>query len=165
MRKMNCESLLELLPDLAAGRLDGDRVSVAEAHMADCPDCRETLATLRLLSAATPQVPGDVETRIRQAVAGQAAPIPAAPAQDRVRGVRPFWRRPAPAWGLAAAAVLALLLGRTVMPDDPGDLEILALGQDDVPALLPDDGMVAGGPVLDDLSDEDLALLLEELDR
>ena len=162
---MDCDRVGELLPDMAAGRLSRESVPAVEAHVAACPECRETLAALRLLSMATPQAPDGLESRIRDAVCGQAPSVPGAPSEGRGPGVRPSWRRRAPAWGLAAAAVLALLLGRGLVPDEPGDPELLALGDDDVPALLPDDGMVAGGPVLDDLSDEDLALLLEELDR
>lgn len=162
--KMSCETVQDLLPDLASGRIEaGDRAG-AEAHVATCMDCRATLETLRLLGTAPPPVPGDLESRIQAAVAGRfSADSPAR--GTAARPARPFWRRPAPAWGLAAAAVLALVLGRSLGPDDSGDLEILAMGQDDVLMLMPDDGMVAGGPLLDGLSDEDLALLLEELDR
>lgn len=147
--KMSCESVQDVLPELASGRIgEADRPGV-ESHVAVCPDCRDTLAALRLLQAATPPaVPPGLESRIRAAVAR-----------------RPFWRRPAPAWGLAAAAVLALLLGRSLVPGSRAEPEILAMGQEDVLVLLPDDGMVAGGPLLDDLTDDELATLLEELDR
>lgn len=152
-----CETVQDLLPDLAAGRLDAARREGVEAHLGECGQCAGLLETLTLLAGATPAVPDGLEARIRSAVLGDARPV--APA------ARPRLRLSAPAWGLAAAAVMALLLGRTLVDGNGGSPEILAMGQDEPALLLPDDGVVAGSLVLDALTDDELAILLEEMER
>ena len=166
-----CEKIRDELPALAAGRPSGARDEV-EAHLAHCPGCREEYEVLALLAEAPPVVPSGLEAGIRAAVAREGGRIPGTAdpgsgngeAGVRLPGRRPSRRYFGPAWGLAAAAVMALLLGRTLVDtgEGPGD-EALA-GGGEFPVLLADDGMVAGGPVLDGLSEEDLRVLLEELD-
>jgi len=68
-------------------------------------------------------------------------------------------------WRLPAAATVVLALGTALVWQRTQALpEVGPLGQDPFAALWPsDDADVAGVPMLADLSDEDLALLLEEL--
>jgi len=74
-----------------------------------------------------------------------------------------------PTWALSAAAVVILALGIGVIGNN-GELEvvqdpIVVASQDPLPeAWLWDDGMVAGAPVFDGISDEDLEALLEEFE-
>lgn len=150
-----CESIRDQLPDLAAGRLAPGEGAAAESHLEGCADCQEEFRMLALLAQAPPPVPGDLEAKIRGAAAGGVSPV-AAPG----RGRRWF----GPTWGLAAAAVMALLLGRTLVDTgDDGSGELLLAGGD-LPVLLEDDGVVAGAPMLDGLSEEDLLALLDEMD-
>jgi anti-sigma factor RsiW len=161
---MTCEGVQDLLPELASGRLEGGERQAVAAHIEACGECRGALETLALLAAAPPSVPAGLEARIRSRLRDEFAPRPSVGSTPVARARR-RWLLPAPAWGLAAAAVVALVMGRTLLSTGPDRPELLALGEEDIPLLLADDGMIAGGPVLDGLTDDDLALLLEELDR
>ena len=68
-------------------------------------------------------------------------------------------------WRLPAAAAAVLALGTGLIWQRMQELpEVGPLGQDPFAVVWPsDDGDVAGVPMLADLSDEDLAFLLEEL--
>jgi hypothetical protein len=84
--------------------------------------------------------------------------------------VFPFRRRfRVPVWGLSAAAVAVLALGTSLIwgggSGDGVQDPVLVASQDPAPeAWLWDDGMVAGAPVYDGLSDEDLEALLEDFE-
>ena len=95
---MMCDSK-ELLVGYLYGELDAIDRRAFDAHLATCAECRAELpglqATRERLAGWAPPAPA-LEFRV---VSGAAAPV-AAPA--------PAWRRFAPAWGLAAAAVLVL---------------------------------------------------------
>ncbi|UCC26354.1 MAG: hypothetical protein JSU98_04465 [Gemmatimonadales bacterium] len=169
-----CAMTQDRLPDLVTDRLPvGDRPAVQD-HLEQCAECRASLAALRLLAAATPVAPAGLEHRIRDAArlaldpadpVGEASGPGASPAAQTGRGRLWARRWVAPAWGLAAAAALVLLLGRGLVSTPEADPDLLAMGGDEIPLFLADDGMVAGAPVLDGLTDEDLALLLEEMER
>jgi hypothetical protein len=75
-----------------------------------------------------------------------------------------------PNWGLSAAAVLVLSLGIGVIwngekpPElDQDTLQVLA-GEPLPESWLWDDGLVAGAPVYDGLTEEQLEALIEELE-
>jgi hypothetical protein len=61
--------------------------------------------------------------------------------------------------------VLALAVGTTVLldRDQPVGPVLDAAVDDDAGVWISEDAMVAGPPVLDELSDDDLAALLEEM--
>lgn len=163
MTTMTCVTAQDHLPELAADRLDEAVRPGLDAHLTACGECREVLAALRLLMASRPAVPAGLEARIREAALREMRPggtLVGATASRRFPG-----RVSRPVWGFAAAAVLALVMGRTLLPVGDAGPELLALAEGDLPVLLPDDGLVAGGLLLDGLSDDDLALLLEELER
>ena len=70
---------------------------------------------------------------------------------------------------MSAAAILVLALGTKVVMDGMGPEIVLdpiaVAAQEPLPeSWLWDDGMVAGAPVFDGLSDEDLEALLEEFE-
>jgi hypothetical protein len=80
----------------------------------------------------------------------------------------PLRRRSAarPGWGVAAAAIAAVALGIGVISDRaPATEEVPAFvaGAEEVVLWPADDGLVAGAPALDDLSDEALLTLLDEM--
>jgi hypothetical protein len=73
-------------------------------------------------------------------------------------------------WGVATAAALILAVAGTLTVQhlrSPSEAELWqAYAQEPPPAWVMDDGLVAGAPVLEDLSDlsdEDLAGVLQEL--
>jgi hypothetical protein len=74
---------------------------------------------------------------------------------------RPWW------WGISAAAVAALALGIGMSSDGSEQVESAVPGYafeiEDGDAWLSDDGLIAGAPDLDALSDEALLQFLDEL--
>jgi hypothetical protein len=155
MDRTSCEDTLDQLPDWVAGRLaDGDARAVA-AHVAGCGCCAAEANVVRALLATRPAAPAGLAGRI--ALAARSHLLSGAPAR------RP--RRLASAWALSAAAVLALAIGTTVLNDREEPVQP-ALGEaleEDSGVWISDDALVAGAPVLEELSDADLAALLEEM--
>ena len=160
MTGRDCEIIRDLLPELAAGSIAPEELGMVEAHLGSCPDCRMELDLVMALRGARPEVPPELEARIQARVR-----------EERARDVTPIFRRPwrAPAWALSAAAVVILALSTGVIWNqrvlDVVQDPIVVASQDPLPeAWLWDDGMVAGAPVFDGLSDEDLEALLEEFE-
>jgi len=146
---VRCETAREMIPDLVGGRLSGSEASRITAHLDTCEACRAEADVLRLLFTSRPGAPAGLALRVRGAVH-----------RDRGSARRPWW-------GLAAAAVAVLALGigvasrsttaaRVTVP------EFVAEGSG-ASIWLTDDGMIAGAPALDGLSDEALRALLDEL--
>ncbi|NIP78216.1 MAG: hypothetical protein GWM90_03045 [Gemmatimonadetes bacterium] len=163
-----CEFYADALADLAAGRLGPVEAGRVEAHLAVCSDCREALDVIRTLRAAPVDLPDRLEARIRRAVRAGGAPAagPADPGRHRNRkGLRHGWRPwalpLAAAAGLAAWLGVGQLVGPTGVPEE--ELEVTA-EYDPYGAWPASDGVVAGEPVLSDLSVEELEALLEELE-
>lgn len=158
MNAPDCQMVRDLLPELAADSLVPEDAGAVEAHLSSCPDCQREFELVTALRDSRPQVPADLEARIqariREGLHGEAAPR----------------RRPwVPTWALSAAAVVVLALGIGVIwsPGDPDFVQdpIVVASQEVLPeAWLWDDGMVAGAPVFDGLSDEDLEALLQEFE-
>lgn len=147
---------------------------MVEAHLGVCPDCRKELDLIRALRDVRPEVPpgleGRIQARVQEEVAREPTWIAEEASPETGRGIPIFGRpRRVPAWALSAAAVVILALSTGVIwkqrvldvVQDP----IVVASLDPLPeAWLWDDGMVAGAPVFDGLSDEDLEALLEELE-
>ena len=155
---MICQEMADRLPDWASGRLtDAESALVAE-HLDGCEDCSAQESVLGALFVARPEAPAGLAERIARAARVQAYAVPRA-------GVKRAWYRPA--WALPAAAVLVLAVGTTILFRASQVIEVAsALGEvplEESQIWITDDGVVAGAPVLDDLSDEALATLLEEL--
>ena len=124
------EEIQAALAAEALGALDGDEAAAVQAHLRECAECREELASLREAAASlayaaptAPMEPGRSD-RLRArllaraaADAGGSGRVPArepVPARREEPGVIPISRgrgRPAlPAW-IAAAAAVVLLIG------------------------------------------------------
>jgi len=171
-----CEFNGDRLLRQAAGRLDPEERAGLDAHLVDCDTCRSELSVLTALRAAAPGPPAGLEARIRAAVRAELrreAPAGAVTADARrprvqpvPRGRRRSWRV---AWALplAAAAALALVwVGvRAPWTDAGGPTVEVTLADDYAPygTWPASDGLVAGEPVLSDLSVEELERLLEEM--
>ena len=149
MSQTDCGTIREYLPDFAAGRL-GDEVRAAvEAHLPSCGECRAELELIQMLRAAPPVIPDMLADEVVSAVRTSQRPS----------------RRPW--WGISAAAVAALALGIGVSTDRPetvtGPVPEFASETEEGEVWLSDDGLLAGAPSIDGLSDEALMELLDEL--
>ncbi len=146
----SCATLREHLPDFAAGRLSDAERRTVEAHLAGCAECREELELVSMLFSTRARVPEGLHERVVDALA------------DGRRAAR---RRPA--WALSAAAVAAIALGIGVATEPRTETGAVAdeiAGEyEEGEFWVSDDGMVAGAPSLDGLSDAALIELLEEL--
>jgi len=174
MKSQDCQISRDLLPELGAGSLSGEEGGMVEAHLGSCPDCQRELEVVMTLRGARPEIPPDLEAkiqaRVREEMTRERARVAEGASGDRNR-VIPIFGRPrwTPAWALSAAAVVILALGAGVIwTDRAADLAqdpIVVASQGSLPeAWLWDDGMVAGAPVFDGLSDEDLEALLKEFE-
>lgn len=168
---MSCETIQDRLPDLVAGRLDPVEAAEIERHLSACDECRADAEVLRALHAAGPApVPVGLESRIRAAAA-------TALTEETGNDVRPLAidrslmpRQRVPSWAMGAAAVLVLALGTPLLVDrmDTSDLGTPISEESALEAPVAsvwaseDDGLIAGAPALETLTDEELALLLEE---
>lgn len=172
MNGLSCDAVREILPEWKAGALDAMDTRALEMHLAGCSDCREEAAVMEALLVARPEPPQGLEARI-QAMLRRELLAQASATENRTARTRdwvlPVFGRPrwSPAWGLSAAAVVvvALGVGLVLKPGGPEAAQdfILVAVQEPLPeAWLWDDGIVAGAPVFDGLSDEDLEALLAE---
>ena len=155
MTKIGCADVKDLLPEWIRRELpEGDR-AVVTAHVSSCEPCSEEVELLRRIQAAAFSTPASLASEIKAALAAEIE-SDVGVAYRRV-GRFAGWRLPAAA-SVALALGTALIWQRAQSPPEVG-----SLGQDPFAVVWPsDDDDVAGVPMLADLSDEDLALLLEE---
>ena len=165
MTNWNCDEVLARLPELAHGRGESEAQEVFE-HLESCENCQAEWEIVSLLVDAGPApVPSDLEARLTAAVR--------ADAEERVDGRSVRRTRSIPTWRLAAAAGIILAVATPVLVDRMADQPTGLLDEAEVTAALGDrlpspwlddeEGIVAGVPVLDGLSDEALEQLLLEM--
>jgi anti-sigma factor RsiW len=168
-----CEGIKDLLADVASGVLSPEEVGPIQDHLLSCADCRAELEFLRALRAPLANesaVPPNLEARVQNRVREEFGEALTEGADSGIAEIgNRQGRRWAPAWALSSAAVVVLALGTGIIWNrisTDGALDPLAVAsQEPLPeAWLWDDGMVAGAPVFDGLSDEDLEALLEEFE-
>ena len=154
------------LPEWIAGRLDAEEAEAVAGAVARDPDLGEEARLLRALAATRAEAPEGRAERIRRAVRDDPAAAPwIAPVRAPGRRRSPRFAWALPAWGWAAAAVATVAFGTVLavegrrVGDDPGRTAFGTAGS----PWVTDDVVVAGAPVLEDLSDEMLQALLEEL--
>ncbi len=148
MTDRTCADAKDLLPRLVRGDLTPEHRDRIEAHISVCADCTNEMAIVRQLGLTKPVPPAVLAGAIKEAVA-----------RDRAHA------RPALGWRLPVAAAVVLALGTAVVWQRadmlPGTSQLaqeaFVMVWDD------DDALVADAPMLEDLSDEELAALLEEL--
>lgn len=156
MTKIECADVKDLLPEWVRSELtESDRARVSQ-HISSCASCAEEVEFLERIQAAAFGTPASLASEIKSALAADMASS-AGGGYGRARRFAD--------WRLPAAATVVLALGTGVIWQRMQALpEVGPLGQDPFAVVWPsDDEDVAGVPMLEDLSDEDLALLLEEL--
>jgi anti-sigma-K factor RskA len=104
----------ELIPAYALGCLDDDEAERVTGHLRDCPACRAELERYRQvvdnLAYATLEAvpPADLRNRLLETI----QPVPTElPSQLWWQPLMNLFRRPVPAWSLAGALALLLILG------------------------------------------------------
>ncbi len=156
MTKIGCADVKDLLPEWIRGEVEESDRAVVAAHVSSCESCNEEVELLRRIQAAEFSTPASLASEIKSAVAAEIG----SNAGVEYRRAKRFT-----GWRLPAAASVVLALGTALIWQRTQALpEVGPLGQDPFAVVWPsDDADVAGVPMLADLSDEDLALLLEEL--
>jgi len=148
MNEELCGTVRELIPDFVGSRLSSANLEVVEQHVVDCHECGAELALAQVVLAGRPAVPPELLERL-------------------LRSVRSSRQQPARTWwGLSAAAVAALALGIGMSSDPveaPVDVPGFAYEVEEGGIWLSEDGLLAGAPLFDDLSDDALLQLLDEL--
>jgi hypothetical protein len=150
MSQATCAAIRELIPDWAGERLDPATIVEVEAHVAACAECGDELALARSIFASRATIPAGLADRVSTLVS-----------RDD-RSIRRPW------WGLSAAAVAALAIGIGIASEPSGsDFSTsapgYASGTEEGELWLSDDGLIAGAPTLEVLSDQALLDLLDEL--
>jgi len=173
MTNLDCGRIRDLLPEWVLGESESDSHESVREHLSVCPECSAEESVLRTLLASRPEPPPGLSERIQSRVREEFGASREVESATGNSGVVPLFRRRrwAPAWALSAAAVVVLSLGIGVIWDGE---EIPEVGQDPLQvaaeepipeAWLWDDGLVAGAPVLDGLTDEQLEALIQEMER
>ncbi len=173
MSHLTCETVRPLLPDRGSGTLPPNQSVAVEAHLATCHQCAAEAEVLQALRRGRPEPPEELAVRIQDTLRhapGSSGAAPRPPTGDSRGGGGPApWWAPLQRPGLAAAAVVVLALGTAVIwPQVRGGPSLTDLDLDlETPLMVEvwteDAGIVAGAPVLEELSDEQLLILLEEL--
>ncbi len=144
-----CETTRSLLPEWVRRELEASEAGLIDAHLATCDDCSAESQLVQVLFAGRAVPPSGLAHSVREHIASRTR---------RGRQQRPWW-------GLAAAAVAAVALGIGVVAqaDPTAVVPIYATESGSADAWMSDDGEIAGAPALDDLSEDELAALLDEL--
>ena len=149
MNETECGTVRELIPDFVGSRLAAEGVERVEGHVRACAECLAELELAQVLLASRASVPEELLERImRNSVTERSAPART-------------W------WGVSAAAIAALALGIGITSDPaqeaPVEVPGFAYEAEEGEIWSSDDGLLAGAPALDELSDEALLQLLDEL--
>jgi anti-sigma factor RsiW len=172
MSRQDCDGIRDVLPEWVLGALDVEEMEKVREHLSACPDCAGEEGVLKMLLASRPGPPAGLEARIQARVMEEMSEGGSVEPARGEAGVIPLFRRRgwAPTWALSAAAVVILSLGIGVIWNGADVPEVLqdpvqvAVDEPLPESWLWDDGLVAGAPVYDGLTDEQLEALIQELE-
>jgi len=142
MNQMDCAGTREHLPELLRS-IGTDRL--VEAHLDVCGECRAEWGPVRTLHRTRPRPSPGFEGRLLRRLR-----------LERATDTGRSW------WGLTAAAVAALMIGIGLTTGPAVDVvsPAFAVELDEGWPLRSEEGLIAGAPVLDELSDDELSDLL-----
>jgi predicted anti-sigma-YlaC factor YlaD len=153
MMPLDCETVRDMLPARQRAELPSHEAARIDGHLAECAECDVVAGITGTLVRVTVPVPADLEARVL-AVVG--APR----------------RRSIPAWAGIAATVAATLVGGWLVLQWTGEPGTAGAGsvalEEAVPLMswtVADDPLLRGGNTLQQLSVEQLELVLAEFDR
>jgi len=169
MTTLTCDSVRDLLPDLDSGTLDSAVDGAVLAHVATCHACADELELIRLLRRHAIPVPVGLAKRI---VARLEQPETDLEKAREARSSRwPQWVARVP---LAASIVFAIVIGSLwwesgrqpsiTALDDEATRELAAAILDPFPGWPSTEVHLAGGVVLQNLTDAELEILLTEME-
>lgn len=168
---MTCAEIRDRIPEFVAGEIDEAGARRIQDHLEKCEPCTEELELVGDLALTRTEIPAGFEAHLLDVVRTAAADDSERRAAIVPLASRRARRFQAPTWALGAAAVLALAVGTPLlmdrMQDARGDTMAGELTED-VPIVSlwsSDDGLMAGAPMLDDLSDEELLALLDGMEE
>ncbi len=180
MNDTGCDRVRDLLPELHHGDLSSAVRHEVDAHLSSCGECREILDFLRRVERERPEAPASALKAARAAAAREFAERPLysgpEPVDEGVVPLNTFRDRPRwlseLRWSLPAAAILVIALGTSVIwfgdgGPQTGVLDSVEATESDVDGYafyMGEDPVIAGGVVLEELSDDELQTLLEELE-
>jgi len=150
MKPINCGTVGESIPEVALGLASAAVTAGVEAHVLSCASCREELALVSLLATTRAEPGPGLVARIHRGISF-----------ERQAVHRPWW-------ALTAAAVAALALGIGVASGDGLDVVAPAFAMEAEESWAwgtTGEELWAGGVLWDELSDDDLARLLDDLDQ
>jgi len=145
MNDLDCATTKDLLPEHAAGTLEGGAAARVRAHLSGCADCRGEAELLSLLRTDV-ELPAGLEERVVLAVRSGAT------RQARRPGVRGY----AMAATLAFAAVTSSLIWQSLRNGERATADSSGAVAADVNVLR--------SPGLSALSEEELMMLLKEIE-
>ncbi len=149
MRDCPNATMRELLPDLMHDRIGAAQRAELRANLAGCADCRAELLLLEQVRSSVPAPGVDIE-RIVGALPAYSA--------------RSVWRRPPSSLMQIAAAVLLLAGGAAItLKARPTQVAVPRPDTVQQVAAVAPQAELAVGETLQDLSDSDLRVLLDEL--
>jgi anti-sigma factor RsiW len=172
MSAKDCDRIRDVLPEWILGTMGPELGIEMTRHLASCPDCRREEEVLRRLLSVRPTPPEGLAARIQARLKEEVGTGLEPEAPKTAGDVIPLFRRHrwTPTWALSAAAVVILSLGIGIVWNgaeipEVGQSSGQVASEDPAPeAWLWDDGMVAGAPVYDGLTDDQLEALIEELE-
>lgn len=144
MNRYDCETIRDLLPSLTRGEMLPHEAARVEQHVADCSECAAEAHVVRLLQSTLAPIPAGLETRVLAHV-------------RRRHGTA----RRVPARLAIAATVTVALIGGALVLDRSNDAAMTDV--DAVSWAAAEDPMLHGRSALQELSIEELEILLEEL--
>lgn len=147
MTNETCGTVRELIPDAVGARLSASDLEAVQRHVADCAECGAELLLARVVFQGRPPVPTGLLDRLLASVGAE-------------RG-----RPPRTWWHVSAAAVAALALGIGISSEPVADAPVpgYAYEIEEGDIWVSDDGLLAGAPLFEELSDAALLQLLDEL--
>lgn len=154
MRDCSSVEIREMLPEQAAGSLQGESARRMNAHLDECVDCVEELAVLRSARAVLLRAPAVDVSRIATGVAQATRAAAPVRAPRRWVGLR------------AAAALLVVAAGATTVALWNGGADAdrptsAAVAQSEPTA---NEGLALGGGFAD-LSDDEIEALMSDIDE